>query len=296
MASPRWAAGTHWLMIMSRIPARLLRAEARYSAGRYCRSSSSRSNWSNCAQKSNATSGAGRGGRSRAAPRTEQRPGKVLPAQAVEGGVLRFDDRLLERGVAEHRVHHLRHLAGILGSVEHAAAVHRRRDRRGRIGHDRHPLVERLDQRHAEPLVLAGAQEQIGDVVERRQLLVRHVAEEMDVRCAEPGDQRGEQLEVALEAAVGADQQQPRSWIVPCPVDVERADHVLELLVRDDPAHEHHVGPLVVEPAASARSGTTSRWTKSGTTGSTPVAGKPSASSSSRLYSESPSASSQRST
>src|SRR5829696_7507591 len=38
---------------------------ARYSAGRYCRSSSSRSNWSNCAQKSKATAGAGRGGRSR---------------------------------------------------------------------------------------------------------------------------------------------------------------------------------------------------------------------------------------
>ena len=61
-------------------------------------------------------------------------------------------------------------------------------------------------------------------------------------------------------------------------VDVERADDVLEFLVRDHAADEHHVGPVVVERRRRAsRSGATSRWVKSGTTGSTPVSGKPSA-------------------
>jgi len=42
---------------------------------------------------------------------------------------------------------------------------------------------------------------------------------------------------------------------VPRPIHVEGADHVLELLVRDHPAHEHHIGPVVVEPAGECAIG-----------------------------------------
>src|SRR4029450_4058609 len=51
-------------LVDDHVPALPSSGSPRYSAGRYCRSSSRRSNWSNCAQKSKATSGAGRGGRS----------------------------------------------------------------------------------------------------------------------------------------------------------------------------------------------------------------------------------------
>ena len=74
--------------------------------------------------------------------------------------------------------------------IEHAAAVHRRRHGRGGIGEHRHALVERLDDRHAEAFVLARAQKQIGDVVERRQLLVGDLAEDVHVAHAEPRDER----------------------------------------------------------------------------------------------------------
>ena len=37
---------------------------------------------------------------------------------------------------------------------------------------DRNLLVERLDERYAEPLVLAGGEKQVGHVIERRQFLV----------------------------------------------------------------------------------------------------------------------------
>ena len=95
--------------------------------------------------------------------------------------------------------------------------------------------------------MLARAKEEIGDVVERRELLVGDVAQEVDVGSAQVRDERRQQREVGLEAAVRADEEQPRPRIVPRAIDVKGADHVLELLVRDHAADEHHVGPLVVE-------------------------------------------------
>ena len=62
--------------------------------------------------------------------------------------------------------------------------------------------------------MLAGAEEHVRHVVERRQLLVRDVAEEMDVRRGQPRDERVQHGEVALEAAVRADEQQPRPRVV----------------------------------------------------------------------------------
>ena len=177
----------------------------------------------------------------------EQRAGEVLGQQPVERGVLACDHAVLEIRIVEDRRHHARDLERILGVVQHAAAVHRRRHRRRGVSEDRDLLVEALDERDAEALVLAGAQEEVRHVVQRGELLVRDVAEEVDVRRAEPRDQRVQHRQVFLEAAVGADQQQSRARIVPRAVDVEGADDVLELLVRDHPAHEHDVGPAVVE-------------------------------------------------
>ena len=101
----------------------------------------------------------------------------------------------------------------ILVVVQHAGAVHRRRNRRGGVGEHRHLLVERLDQGHAEAFVLAGAQEQIGDLVEGHQFFVRHMADEVDVRRAERRRQLVERRQIPLESALGADNQQPRSRV-----------------------------------------------------------------------------------
>ena len=87
--------------------------------------------------------------------------------------------------VRDDRVHQRRDVQRILVVEQHAGAVHRRRHGRRGVGEHRHLLVERLDQRHAEPFVLARAEEQIGDLVERDQLLVRDVADEVHVRRAE---------------------------------------------------------------------------------------------------------------
>ena len=162
------------------------------TAGRNCRSSSSRSNWSNCAQKSHATSGAGARRRLlHLVDEAEQRAAEVLRAAAARAPrpALRAprprppassSTASISRAISQR----------ILRVVEHAAAVHRRRHRRRRVGEHRDALVERLDERHAEAFVLAGAEEQIGDVVERRQLLVRDLPEEVHVGRAEPRDQR----------------------------------------------------------------------------------------------------------
>jgi hypothetical protein len=52
---------------------------------------------------------------------------------------------------------------------------------------------------------------------------------------------------------------------------VEIADDVFDPLVRDDPADEEDVRPVVVELAAIRSFGSRSRCEKSGTTGRTPV-------------------------
>ena len=194
MASPRCAAGTHWLMIIGpgvpgSVAARQgaiqrravlaellqpfelveLRPEIERHLGRRAR---------------RRVRGPGR------------RSASSVPAKsfaASRSSAASCDSTIACSSAASLRigVHDLGDLRRILGVVEHAAAVHRRRHRGRGVGEHRHALVERLDDRHAEAFVLAGAQEQIGDVVERRQLLVRHVAEEVHVRRAEPRDQRG---------------------------------------------------------------------------------------------------------
>ena len=95
--------------------------------------------------------------------------------------------------------------------------------------------------------MLACAQEEIGDLVERDQFLVRHVTDEVDVRGIQRGRQLVERRQVPLEPALRADNQQPRSRVDERVVGVEVADQVLDLLVGDDAADKQDVGPVVVE-------------------------------------------------
>ena len=95
--------------------------------------------------------------------------------------------------------------------------------------------------------MLARAQEEIGDVVDCRQLLVGDVPEEVHVAHAEPRDERMQHRVVRLEPAVGADQQEPRARVVPCSIDVKRPDEILELLVGNYPSDKQDVRPAVVE-------------------------------------------------
>ena len=166
-----------------------------------------------------------------------------------------------------------------------------------RVGQHRDLLVERLDERHAEPLVLARAQEEVGDVVVRRQLLVRDVAEEVHVRRRRAARRaaaasRGTARTRCTTPTMSSRDRGLKQRLV----GVEEADDVLDPLVRDHPARQTGCSSTrrrtgrATQPVRRRRRGARSP----GTTGSTPVAGKPSASSSWRLNSESPSARSQR--
>ena len=118
-------------------------------------------------------------------------PSKSLARSRSTGFELAVDDGVLQGGVREDRVHQRGDMERILVVEQHAGAVHRRRHRRGRVGQHRHLLVERFDQRHAEAFVLAGAQEQVGQLVVGDQLVIRDMADEVDVREAELVDQVG---------------------------------------------------------------------------------------------------------
>ena len=82
--------------------------------------------------------------------------GSLMPVLAK--GILAPEDGVLLRGLAQHAVHEGRDLGRNGRCVQHAPAVHGRGHGGRGQRHHRHPLVERLDQRHAEPLVLARAE------------------------------------------------------------------------------------------------------------------------------------------
>jgi hypothetical protein len=72
--------------------------------------------------------------------------------------------------------------------------------------------------------VLARAEEQVGGVVERDQLGVRDVPDEVDVRGAERVYEVMQRRQVAFEPALGADDQQPRTRVEDGLVDVKKAE------------------------------------------------------------------------
>src|SRR5262249_32254829 len=118
---------------------------------------------------------------------------------------------------------------------------------RGREREDGDLLVEGLYDRHAEAFVLAGAEEEIRDLVKGHELLVGDMPDEMYVRRVERRREMIQRGEVALASAVGADDDEAGGGIEDGVICMEEADEILNLLVRDHPADEHDVRPVIVE-------------------------------------------------
>jgi hypothetical protein len=93
--------------------------------------------------------------------------------------------------------------------------------------------------------VLGQAEEGVGHRVAGEQLVVVDVAGEDDLLHAERRHQLAQAVVVALVAAVVADEQQPAVRLVVPLVQRERADEVVDALVRDDAADEGDVLPPV---------------------------------------------------
>ena len=184
IASPLCAAGTHWLMIMhqSALRQRLVDRTGRIRAGAL-RAPARRRTAARNRRRPAAAARAGADRSRRRTPAACRRSPSPAADRPRRAGPRR--SRSCSAAIGQDRVHQRRHVHRILVVEQHAGAVHRRRHRRRRVGEHRHLLVERLDERHAEAFVLARAQEQIGDLVEGDQLLVRDVADEVHVRSAE---------------------------------------------------------------------------------------------------------------
>ena len=111
--------------------------------------------------------------------------------------------------VRKNPIHQRRNVSGILCLIKDACPIHGRRHGGRCVGEHRYFHVERFDQRHAEPFVLAGTQKEIGDLVEGNQLLVRHVTDEMHVIGTERSGEVVERREIPFESRVSADDDQP---------------------------------------------------------------------------------------
>ena len=97
--------------------------------------------------------------------------------------------------------------------------------------------------------MLAGAQEQIGELVVRNELLIRYLADEVHVGDVQPADEIHERREVTLEEAEDADDDQPAPGIEERLIRMEEPDESIDPLVGDDPADKQHVSQVVVELA-----------------------------------------------
>ena len=186
------------------------------------------------------------------------------------------------------------------GANSTPGAAERLRHRAGGVGQHRHVGRHRLDQRHAEALVLAQRDVDVGPPVERRQILVRH-------RPGEPeavrqhlvlGDERPDLRVVARHAVVAADEDEAVVAVDVALVELGQPDVILDPLVGHDAADEEDVDQAVAEDLLERRParrvGDAARCRRR--SACTPVGANPSASSSCRLNSESPSARSTRPT
>ena len=112
-----------------------------------------------------------------------------------------------------------------------------------RVGDHRHVEVHRLEQWHAEALVLGEAEVGRRQAVVRAQLGLGHAPREHHVV---EETQLGAQLlaagQVGLGVHRGADDDQPAVGIEPA-IEVVGLDEVLHALVRSDAAHEEESGP-----------------------------------------------------
>ncbi len=197
MASPRCAAGTHWLTIIGRSPhvaggsssasAALASAPpaARGTPGGTGAAPRDARPARHLSQKSKATPGcAGAAARRAPARRSRAAACRRSPSPAADRAPRPARRRSAPADARSDTTASISAAtcSRVLRVVENARAVHGRRHGGRGVGQHRHALVERLDQRDAEPFVFARAQEHVRHVVERRQLLVGDVAQEMHVR------------------------------------------------------------------------------------------------------------------
>ena len=234
------------------------------------------SNWS---QKSNATCGwPARGDAQRLLDEAEQRAGEILGPQAARPrrAATRRPDPAAPASDSTASMSAATCI-GSLSSYSTPRAVHRRRHRGGGVGEHRHLLVERLDERHAEALVLARAQEQVGDLVVGDQLFVGHVADEVHVGDAERRRPAGAATRGSARSRCGRRRCSSRErGLNDRVVGVEEADQILDLLVRRSPGRRtgcwstRRRTRAATQPVRRRRS----RCEKSGTTGSTAGARK----------------------
>ena len=147
MASPRCAAGTHWLIDHARrggprpadrpvVAAHRTRPAG--TGGSPRARSVERRTWS---QKSKATGGGGRGGSaSTRSTKPQQRAGEVLRASS-RASAASWPSTIASRrasSASTASIERARRATGSLSVVEDAAAVHRRRHRGGGVGQHRH--------------------------------------------------------------------------------------------------------------------------------------------------------------
>ena len=130
---------------------------------------------------------------------------------------------------------------GQVVAVEHEAGAAQRLGHRARAARDyRHPVGERLDQRRTEALVHRHRQIHVRAAIPRVAGLGRDRAGEEHPADSDPRDEHLERVAVALEARLGPDDDEGRLGRAAALVERERLDHVLEPLVRDDPADGQH--------------------------------------------------------
>ena len=113
-------------------------------------------------------------------------PPKSRASSRSQRRILAADDAIRERRVGDDLVDEPGDgRSGSLSVTRTPRAVHRRRHGRRGVGDDRHAHVKRFHQRHAEALVLAGAEEDVGHLVVGDELFVRYVTEEVHVGRAD---------------------------------------------------------------------------------------------------------------
>ena len=136
-------------------------------------------------------------------------------------------------------VEHLRHELGVLVLEQQPAAAQRLADRAGVVRDDRQPEEHGLQERHAEALVLGEAEEHVGQPIAGQELVVSTCPVKTTLRRSRQSAARARcsRVEVTLEAAVVAHQQEPAPRVRAAGRG-RSPDQVVDALVRDDAADE----------------------------------------------------------
>ena len=164
-------------------------------------------------------------------------------------------DGLPQVVIVHEAAEQLRRVLEVLGRETDARPSKRLRDRARRVGQHRHVRRHRLDQRNAEPLVLAEGYVDVRMAVVARQLVVRNRPGEKESLARHPvgGDQRADRGMVARHHVGAAGEDHPDVRIDVALVVLGEPDVVLDSLVRREAPDEQDVGQLVVQDVVEHR-------------------------------------------